>query len=1380
MESSFRDGWREFDPSQYSRFLDQVEPQYQLELLARIACAELEFRFQPPASARADCEQDTEQDEHAEDEGEDARVQPCVQLFLHRFPELKRDKNLLIRLLVLEYALRLQYDSTPPNPESYLSLGGDAREHLCQLLELTELRVPAHAEQPNPIAVGQSDSTVKDRDVSDSLAIGPLPFNLGCFLLTRMIGKGGMGYVYSAIDLRSTARVAVKVMRRVDSWSVFRFIEEFRWLSQLQHPNLVNLYNAYAEGESRFFSMELVEGQTIRDWFNDIPLDSPLRWSRLRKVLAQLASAIQYLHVNQIIHCDVKPTNMMITTRRKAVLLDLGLAVRAGETNPFAGTFQYMAPEALAGDFEFASDWYSFGVMIFELVTSSLPPMATEKSEGKTEPDLKLKVDHLEQLLTDCPDDLAQLCRELLAADPAQRPDGAAVVSFLGGQQTTLLDMRECYGRQGELNILDEALLQVARGCRACVLIQGAAGIGKSTLVRHWLLAANQPRVFSLVLRCYHQDLTPNRVLNSLLQELVVQLRSEPAEIWRPSLQQHGEHILKGFPQLGHLLEDFDFARPLCNERVASSVSRGVITQALVSWLCDLSQRFPMLIVVDDAQWSDDESLRVLRKLLLSAEFCGMVALVDDDGASLSDQWFETIEQAQDVECIRIKLSPLTPEDCESLLGRWADESSAKISPAAVVELVRSAEGNPFLLRELSRFYFHRPRHPEAGSVLRTSTDAQLNVKRRFANLPYAAELVLQYLSVADQPLSFHQLQMTTRLAPHDLQRAITLLGSQGWIRSRADDPEAEIDISHENFRRAILVELPEERKQRRHYRIASVLSSNSPRPWARMAQHYRGALHFQQAAACALEAARAAITASAHQDALDFLREACHPEAQRSPREKRIVYWLIADCHAAIGSSQTAAQIYDQLSASGDDAQERLLLKCLAGEQWIRAGQPKTGVELFRKALARLGITIHKIDTLALFRLRLHALSLAIRKPGEPSDNTEGGPLFSDVEQCLNRAATPLTFLDNQLGPEMILRLERLSRGRGDQGERAQSLLRAAIVLSFGSKMWRRKAGRLLRIGRTLARRSGKELAVAMGHFCMFVWHIQRGSLRLAEREGMTALTLYRMCGRNCQWEQQFLQWGVLGCYWSSNELQKLKEATELLRESARQRRDPMSIFWMHVSAAHWSDLVSDDTVMARRSLETARNAISNQTLQSPRFFLWLSRLCQHLYEGDDRAAQQILVSEWRYLSRSVLLNSNHYRWLALHIRICCDLVSARNEPLKASKWMRDAGWCVRQMLKLQEDAFVTYGRAFSLVVQSLAGRIPSSERWDAVIDHLQALEHRLLANALRWHRSIWLCDDSAAGTSREQFTDQGCLRPDRLMNTIMPLPIASEPRGQ
>ena len=71
--------------------------------------------------------------------------------------------------------------------------------------------------------------------------------------------------MHSAIDLRSTAQIAVKVMRRIDPWSVYRFIEEFTWLSQLSHPNLVKLYDAFAEGDVRYFSMELVEGKTIRD-----------------------------------------------------------------------------------------------------------------------------------------------------------------------------------------------------------------------------------------------------------------------------------------------------------------------------------------------------------------------------------------------------------------------------------------------------------------------------------------------------------------------------------------------------------------------------------------------------------------------------------------------------------------------------------------------------------------------------------------------------------------------------------------------------------------------------------------------------------------------------------------------------------------------------------------------------------------------------------------------------------------------------------------------------------------------------------------------------------------------------------------------------------
>src|SRR5690606_36844949 len=138
---------------------------------------------------------------------------------------------------------------------------------------------------------GRSDSTIKEASLSASITLDPLPLNLGCFLLVRLLGRGGMGYVHAAMDLRSTAQVAVKVMRCVDAWSIFRFIEEFRWLSQLSHPHLVKLYDAFCEGEIRYFSMELVEGKMIRHWFRHGTQRLESHWRELSDVLGQLASA---------------------------------------------------------------------------------------------------------------------------------------------------------------------------------------------------------------------------------------------------------------------------------------------------------------------------------------------------------------------------------------------------------------------------------------------------------------------------------------------------------------------------------------------------------------------------------------------------------------------------------------------------------------------------------------------------------------------------------------------------------------------------------------------------------------------------------------------------------------------------------------------------------------------------------------------------------------------------------------------------------------------------------------------------------------------------------------------------------------------------------
>ncbi len=219
LEQEFRQTWREYDVSRYASFLSRTSAANRLELLTRMLSTELEFFYQRPATE--------ESVDHADDQ--DDRVSPRVQLFLLRFPDLRARPELILRLIVLEFALRLKYDAVPPNADSYFDLCPvHTQERLIRLLELTEnkLHRAGYEQRTEDLPSRTNDSTIKESEASISVTLDPLPYNLGCFLLVRMIGRGGMGYVHAAIDLRSTAQVAVKVMRRIDAWSIFRFIEE--------------------------------------------------------------------------------------------------------------------------------------------------------------------------------------------------------------------------------------------------------------------------------------------------------------------------------------------------------------------------------------------------------------------------------------------------------------------------------------------------------------------------------------------------------------------------------------------------------------------------------------------------------------------------------------------------------------------------------------------------------------------------------------------------------------------------------------------------------------------------------------------------------------------------------------------------------------------------------------------------------------------------------------------------------------------------------------------------------------------------------------------------------------------------------------------------
>jgi eukaryotic-like serine/threonine-protein kinase len=1325
--------------------------------------------------------------------------------------------ELVIRLIVLEYALRLRYEAQPPNPESYLPLCQQQADQLIRLLELTENKLPVHRGAPDVAdPFSHSDSTVKEVALSASIALDPLPHNLGCFLLLRLLGRGGMGYVHAAIDLRSTAQVAVKVMRRIDAWSIYRFIEEFRWLSQLSHPNLVKLYDAFCEGDIRYFSMELVEGKTVREWFRKFSVQHDSRWSELRRILGQLASAIEYLHEHQVLHCDIKCSNMMIAAGGRAVLLDLGLAVRAGQDNRLVGTLQYMAPEVISGgSASYASDWYSFGVMVYEVLTDSFPPIQIDLSQtGQPGGNYLLDLEQLRHNLRDCPNQLSELCIDLLRTDPTQRPTGSQIVARLQGPASKprgFTGQVGCRGRTQELAAMDAATHLPADRQPTVVIVEGESGSGKSTLLNCWAKTQNTGERLLLSVRCYRQDHTPVRLLNALVQELTAAVPSLPEECWKPSLEKHAANIRLLFPQLQQLLPDVTPTRtsesatrfsgkaltPNLNSSATTpnDTALDVSSASFVQWLLDLSHCQTLIISIDDAQWADNESLRTLKRLLLHPSgFRGSLVLADESGQQRLRELFQFDDASQSAASplpalTYIPLAPLSAEDCLLLIHDWATAAEVSLNSSVAKDIVKRACGNPFLLQEIFRTYVH---HTESGDISGSDwliADSQCSVRRRFSMLPQPAENILQFLAVAEHSMSFHQLQMVSRILPHELQRTLSLLASQGWIRSRGDELESDVEIAHENFRKAIEQSIPRDRLHRRHYRLARILSCETPPNWARVANHYWSAEYFREAASCYLEAARNAIATGGNAEAIEFLDRANHPQARRTPLEQQCVTRMKADCLARVGSSHAAAELYDELlelelQSPQPDESQATILRCLSGEQRIRAGQLDAGLARLELALRQLGITSWKSTGFSQFGLALRTFRLGLRQPARiaPASNASHSQLqpFTEIERSLNRLSPALTFLDNSLGPDVILRMTKLAEMRGDHFDRALALLRSGILLSFGGRRQRRQALLRLSLGRQHARLSRSDEALATAHFSMFIWHMQRGQHATAARYGQAALSLYQTCAVNTQWEQQFLQWALLGAYWYGHDLRELQYSVTSLRQSARDRSDPMSLFWMHVDAAHKADLVSDQAAQARTSLNIASEAIVNQSFQSPRFFLWLSRIHQALYEDDPQQALHILQQDWPQLASALITRTNHYRWLALSARICCNLVALRQRLPRPNSYLRDARRCVRRMQLLEEPVFVQYAEAYRLVIeasceQSLAERLSPPLAWELAIEQFHSCGHHLIAHALRWHYAFHAPTeqrDELLKQARQPFQSAGCVAPEKLLNIILPLP--------
>lgn len=258
---------------------------------------------------------------------------------------------------------------------------------------------------------------------------------LSHYKIVSEIGRGGMGIVYKAEDMKLNRTVAVKVLPAAALGSEedkARFFREAQAAAQLQHANIATVYaieeTTSDEGEVQpFIAMEFIDGDTLTERIKQ----GPLKLEDARQFAVQVAMALEAAHEKNIVHRDVKSGNVMITKKGYAKVLDFGLAKTAQSTKltqlgSTLGTVAYMSPEQARGDeVDLRSDLWSLGVLLYEMVSGRLP-FASEYEQAAVYSILNEEPEPLTALRADVPMALDWIVSKLLAKSASERYQNAS------------------------------------------------------------------------------------------------------------------------------------------------------------------------------------------------------------------------------------------------------------------------------------------------------------------------------------------------------------------------------------------------------------------------------------------------------------------------------------------------------------------------------------------------------------------------------------------------------------------------------------------------------------------------------------------------------------------------------------------------------------------------------------------------------------------------------------------------------------------------------------------------------------------------------------------------------------------------------------------
>jgi tetratricopeptide (TPR) repeat protein len=815
----------------------------------------------------------------------------------------------------------------------------------------------------------------------------------------KKLGEGGKGIVYKARDTVLNRVVAVKILKSaVPSEEAYsRFMREAQAVAKLNHPNIVSIHDIGKEDGKQFFVLEFVDGESLSDLMQTYP-EGKCDIQTVLRIGMDVCSALQYAHSEKVLHRDIKPENVMITKDGTAKLMDFGLAKMIGQPQVtqegvIVGTVAYVAPEvALGKGADSRSDLYSFGAVLYEALSGKPPfpgddpikvifghihdhPVSLAKRNPKApqaladcimkllEKEPEKRYQSAEDLLKVLRDVSEEFLRETLV--PGHKP--SVVVPCprpVAAREIELIDRVE------EMNLLRGAVDRTVGGEGGLVFLYGEAGIGKTRLARELRAYARLRGVQVLYGRCpalFRMDgVPPYTIWSEVIKDYLE--NSSPEQLYRV-IGYYPAEIVKLVPELSQRLRTIPQSLPISPEH-----EQNRFFEAVSQFIINISRETPLLVVLDDLQWTDPSSLLLLHYLARSVQKTSLLLLgayrsTDIDAKHPLSPVLTELNRERLPQSVSLKRMSLN--DVSELIKNMLEQEDV---PAEFCKLVyEKTRGNPFFTEEVIESLKEEETIYRLGnkwafkdvSKIAFPENVKNIVKARIARLDEDCQNVLTLASFVGNDFTLEAMGAVTGIEENKLLELMDKMLRTGLIKEREIRGEGVCSFADMLVRDVVYEEVSLLKRKKLHSvagaALEKVYGKKIDEHFGELASHFLESGDKDKALEYFLKAGERAAKIHANAEAISYFQSALKllEEKEGECKEKAHVLEKLGDIKNIVGEYDACLKYWNDALLLWEELHEEKEVSKLhvrmAKTLWERMGKTEEAKQHHDKALKLL-----------------------------------------------------------------------------------------------------------------------------------------------------------------------------------------------------------------------------------------------------------------------------------------------------------------------------------------------------------------------------------------------------------------------------------------